>query len=274
MKSLCAAIVLAAVAATGAAAQEGERVQITLERTPCFGRCPDYVVTLDGDGTVHYTGRQFVRVRGAQTWKIDAAAVYTLAREMERAGFFGWNDAYTGMITDLPTTFTTLTIGSRTKKIKDYYGAPPALKEIEARIEKESGVRGYVAIDGKSVREMRAKGWRPTGDDAVAWMNDALYAGDADTVKALLAAGMDARVRDDEGVTLVMKAAVSGDPDTVRSVLAAGGDPTARDRSGRNAADRARDGRKDLPGPATPCLVRATGHACDFATILRLLIDE
>ncbi len=274
MKAVCAAIVLLAAAVASAAAQEGQRVQITLERTPCFGRCPDYVVTLDGDGTVRYTGRQFVRVHGEQTWKIDAAAVHALAREMDAAGFFGWKDVYTAMVTDLPTTYTTLTIGARTKKIKDYYGGPPALQQIEARIDAVSGVRGYVTIDGKAIRQMEAKGWRPTGDDAVVWMNDALYAGDADAVRALLAAGMDARARDDDGVTLVMKAAASGDPDTVRAVLAAGGDPTARDRSGRNAADRARNAQASET-PSTPaCLVTATGRTCDFAAILHLLTDE
>lgn len=30
---------------------------ITLERTRCFGFCPDYVVTVCGNGTVLYKGR-------------------------------------------------------------------------------------------------------------------------------------------------------------------------------------------------------------------------
>ena len=159
------------------AAQEGERLQIVLERTACFGLCPDYIVTLDADGTVHYNGRQFVRVRGAQTWKIDAAAVYALAREMETAGFFTWKDTYTATITDQPTTFTTLTIGARTKRIKDYYGAPQALKDIERRIDEVSGANRYVRGDkGK--------------------LDEALARGDAAAVKALLASGVDARARE------------------------------------------------------------------------------
>ena len=39
-----------------------------------------------------------------------------------------------------------------------------------------------------------------------------------------------------------MRAAAAGNAETVRLLLAAGADPTARDRHGRNAADRARDG--------------------------------
>jgi hypothetical protein len=127
-----------------------------------------------------------------------------------------------------------------------------------------------VAIDAAAIRGMLAKGWRPTGEDAAHWMNDAVRDGDAATVTALLAAGMSARAADADGVTLVMKAAASGDPDTVRAVLRAGGDPTARDRFGRNAADRARDGMPARP----PGLVPATGRPRDFALILKLLTDE
>jgi hypothetical protein len=274
MRAVCVTLILLAAAGASAPAQDGDRVQISLERTACFGKCPDYVVTLGWDGTVHYEGRQFVRVRGARTWKIDPAVVYALARDMEKAGFFEWNDEYTALITDLATTYTTLSVGPRTKKIKDYYGAPPALKEFEARIDRVSEVRGYVTIDAAAIQEMRSKGWRPTGDAARSWMDDALYAGDASTVKALLAAGMNARAVDQNGVTLVMKAAVSGDPDTVRAVIAGGGDPGARDKAGRNAADRARDGIAGGRGAKTACLVKFTGRPCDYNAILRLFTDQ
>ena len=71
---------------------------------------------------------------------------------------------------------------------------------------------------------------------------EAIDRGDADGVRALLAAGANVKVADPDGVTLVMRAAAAGNAETVRLLLAAGADPTARDRHGRNAADRARDG--------------------------------
>lgn len=266
-----AVALLVLICAAPAAAQE-EPVLITLERTACYGTCPVYTVSMSSDGEVKYSGSGHVRVSGSRTWKIDPAAVRAMADEMRKAGFFEMKDAYEMMVTDLPTTYTTLAIGARTKKIKDYFGAPAALKEIEARIDRVSGARGYVRVDAAAIREMRAKGWQPTGGDAARWMDGALYEGDAETVKALLDAGMSARAADEHGVTLAMKAAESGDPETVRVVLAAGGDPTARDRAGRNAADRARDGMSQKPrGVAT---VHATGRPRDYAAILRLLTDE
>lgn len=270
MKRLLGAITLLAAGCAPALAQDASYVRIFMERTACYGTCPVYSIELREDGSVTYAGRASVRISGSHTWKIDPSAVRALARDMETAGFFDWKDEYTAPVMDLPTTYVTLIAGGRTKKIKDHLGAPPALKEIEARIDAVSGARGYVAIDAATIRDRVAKGWRPNGGDAVGWLRGALSRGDAETVAALLAAGMSARAADDDGVTLVMRAAESGDPETVRAVLAAGGDPTARDRSGRNAADRAREGL----ARTSSGVVAATGRPRDFALILRLLTDE
>jgi hypothetical protein len=237
------AIVLLLSAGCARAAQmtPAEPVEITLQRTGCFGTCPDYSVTLNGDGTVVYSGRYFVKTPGEHTWKIDAGTVRALAGEMAAAGFFELQDEYTSRMTDHPTTFTTLRIGSRTKKVKDYVAGPPKLKDIETKIDEVSGVLKYVAPDRKLVQ--------------------AIDNGNADDVRALLAAGANVKVADADGVTLVMRAAAAGHAEIVRLLLAAGADPTARDRHGRNAADRARDGLE-------------AGAAKPFDLILRMLIDE
>jgi hypothetical protein len=268
-----AALALALLTLGAPAAGAQEPVRITLERTSCFGTCPVYTVTMRSDGSVSYEGTQHVRVPGKHSWKIDPAAVLALAREMEAAGFFEMKDEYTASITDLPTILTTLTRGSRTKTVKDYFGGPPKLKEIEARIDAVSGARDYVRPGAELARRLHLLGWWATDDEAIAWMRRAVTSGDAETVTALLAAGADARAADSSGVTLVMRAAASGDPDTVRALLAGGGDPTARDQSGRNAADRARDGLADRRAGSTPT-VEATGRPRDYALILKLLTDE
>ena len=245
---------------------------ITLERTACFGVCPVYKVAIQEDGTVQYQGWEHVRVPGAHTWQIDPAAVAALAREMQEAGFFGMKNTYTMPVTDMPTTYTTLTIGGSTKRVKDYMGAPLALSEIEARIDEVSGAKGYVRVSAAVIRDKQQQGWRATDDEARKWMLRATSEGDATVVKALLDAGASARGADGDGVTLVMRAAASGDPATVRALMAAGGDPTARDKWGRNAADRARDGLKEAR--IAPAPVEATGRPRDYALVLRILTDE
>ena len=231
----------AAPASSSATPAPQGSITITLERTACFGFCPVYRVTLRDDGTVEYTGRQHVKVTGAQTWKIDPAAVRALAQEMQDAGYFELQDQYRAMVTDHPTVHTSLTIGSRTKKIQHYVAGPQKLKDLEARIDEVAGTKKVVTGDNKLVA--------------------AIAAGDTAAVRTLLAQGADARAADENRVTPIMRAAETGIAEIVRLLLAAGADPTARDRAGRNAADRARDG-------------LATGKAREFELILKLLTDE
>ena len=216
-------------------------IEITLERTACFGFCPVYTVTLRDDGTVTYVGKEHVKVTGQQTWKVDPAAVRALAQEMQKEGFFELQDEYRAMITDNPTVYTTLTAGGRTKKVLDYVAGPQKLKDFEAKIDQVAGTQKYVK-----------------GEDPLA---AAIMSGDEAAVRSLLAAGANARAVDDNRVTLVMRAAETGNAEIVRLLLAAGADPTARDRDGRNAADRAREG-------------LANGKARQYELILKLLIDE
>ena len=229
----------------GAGAQPPSTTQgpitITLQRTPCFGFCPSYKVSLREDGTVTYEGEQHVKVAGTQTWKIDPAAVRALAKEMIDAGYFELQDEYRAMVTDHPTVYTSLAAGGRTKKVMNYVAGPQKLKDLEARIDQVAGTQKYVKGEDK--------------------LEAAIAAGDEAAARSLLAAGADARAVDERRVTLVMRAAEIGNAEIVRMLLAAGADPTARDRDGRNAADRARDG-------------LASGKARQFELILKLLADE
>ena len=236
-------LVVAALVATLQAATPAGKLAISMQRTACFGTCPVYTVRIYEDGLVESPGTRFVKLAGAQSWHVEPAAVRALVAEIDKAGFFEMRDEYTAPVTDHPTTYVTVISGARHKSIKDYCNAPPALKEIEQRIDEVSGVLRYVRDDDERLAAAIARG-------------------DAAAVKQLLASGADARARDANGVTLVMKAALSGNPEVVRLVIEAGGDRTARDLDGRNAADRVRD------------LLARDANDPKLAAILRLLTDE
>ena len=150
----------------------------------------------------------------------------------------------------MPTTYTSLTIGARTKKVKDYFGAR---RDAEGHGEPHRRGVGREALRlhrRPAIREMQKSGWRATGPDAESWMSARSTRGDAEVVGALLAAGCQREGRRRERRH-------AGDArrgsrqrrDRSRLLLAAGADPTARDGAGRNAADRARDGM--AAGPAS-----------------------
>jgi hypothetical protein len=117
---------------------------VALERTACFGACPVYSVRIDAKGNVTYDGTRFVRVVGRQTERIAVSRVVALVERVDRIRFFELEDKYRQLITDLPTTFVTVTRGGRTKRIEDYFGAPESLKKLERAIDETARVAGWI----------------------------------------------------------------------------------------------------------------------------------
>jgi uncharacterized protein DUF6438 len=134
------------VAVFPAAAQDDESV-ITLERTPCFGACPIYAVTIHADGSVEYDGKRFVDVTGEQTANIGAEAFDELMQVIENAGYFDWDDEYTDLtVTDASTVTTTVTRDGETKTIRHYLGdgsAPLGLSFLENWIDMAAGTQQW-----------------------------------------------------------------------------------------------------------------------------------
>ena len=126
-----------------------EAATITLERSLCFGACPDYTVTITDAGDVTYEGRRFVRVTGVQHAHADRAAVAHLFGQVRAAHFFDLNERYTAPVTDLPTYTVTVAMNGRTKRVVDYAGEmagmPHAVREIEIEIDRVAGTAQWVA---------------------------------------------------------------------------------------------------------------------------------
>src|SRR5437773_2895614 len=98
-------------------AQRDEPLEITLERTACFGPCPVYSVRITGDGRVEYTGKQIVRVVCSATAQISRATVRDLADKFIKMGYFELDNAYYSSSDDISSTITSIQLGSRTKSV-------------------------------------------------------------------------------------------------------------------------------------------------------------
>ncbi|HYD89352.1 MAG TPA: DUF6438 domain-containing protein [Vitreimonas sp.] len=155
-RAVFAAIVLVACAPVEAPAEE-RPMEITLQRTVCFGFCPEYTVSISDDGQVRYEGRRFVNVVGERTSTIPVADVERLLQRFDEVGFDQLRDEYRGQMTDLPTTTITLTRNGRTKRLVDYggtsVGMPRAVRDLQAEIDRVAGTAQWVLRDGQPVRE-------------------------------------------------------------------------------------------------------------------------
>jgi hypothetical protein len=121
-----------------------EDITISLERTPCFGFCPDYTVTVFGNGTVLYEGRNFVAVEGEQRGQIPQEDVRELVDEFYDARFFNLRDRYEQSVTDLPSQTTTITIDGQTKSVYRYGFEPERLAQLEDKIDEIAQTEKWV----------------------------------------------------------------------------------------------------------------------------------
>ena len=151
-----AAFALGACAAPGAPPPDTGPVRITLERGVCFGFCPDYTVSISGDGQVTYEGRRFVNVAGRQTATIPAADVQRLLARFDAVGFNNLRDEYRAQVTDLPTYIVTLERNGRTKRVLDYGGTgagmPEAVRALQGEINRTANTARWVLRDGQPVQ--------------------------------------------------------------------------------------------------------------------------
>ena len=111
--------------------QSPEKI-ISLEKTACFGRCPVFKIIIYNNGECLYNGIKFVKKSGEYNLKINEREVDEILSQATEIGFDNLKNEYSERITDLPTTYIMI----NNKKIKDYYGAPSELKDLEKLIEK------------------------------------------------------------------------------------------------------------------------------------------
>lgn len=147
-----AVFLLAASILVAGARPEPEITKITLERTPCFGACPVYKLTIHRSRKVEFEGRAHVWEVGRQTGRISPENFRRLVSKIEEINFFSLKDRYDGKnadgsgvtVTDLPTRKTSVTRGNVTKTVENYFRGPKGLKELEDLIDEVTNSTEWV----------------------------------------------------------------------------------------------------------------------------------
>lgn len=109
-----------------------DSVFFSLQRTPCFGKCPAYTATIMADGSAHYTGRSFAPREGEFTGTVDKATMQALFDRASSIGFFGFQDKYDAQVTDIPSTIIRVNADGKDKKVLGRVKTPPAFKPFAA----------------------------------------------------------------------------------------------------------------------------------------------
>lgn len=103
----------------------------SIERTPCYGRCPTYRINIYKSGYVIYEGIRFVDRLGTYSTRISDRKIQAIINKANEIGYFDLNEVYDSPVTDLPSTITYLSVNGKKKRIKDRVRGPEKLREYE-----------------------------------------------------------------------------------------------------------------------------------------------
>ncbi|PCJ26349.1 MAG: hypothetical protein COA97_06090 [Flavobacteriales bacterium] len=112
-----------------------ESIFLTMERTPCFGKCPSYKITIFNTGNVIYEGFTFAEKEGKHTKKLSQKQLLEIKSQIEIINLFELEDKYDSQITDIPSTHLYVVYKGQKKKILDRVGGPKELKRFEKLID-------------------------------------------------------------------------------------------------------------------------------------------
>jgi hypothetical protein len=99
--------------------------EIGIERTSCFGTCPSYTFIIKSDGTFRFEGDKYVERKGKFTGTISLYDFHNLAQFIKDSGYMTMDENYALLVTDNPTTYTTVVMNGKRKSISNYANAGP-----------------------------------------------------------------------------------------------------------------------------------------------------
>jgi hypothetical protein len=142
------ALVLALAVAAPFCAQDNANLgdfSVTLKRAGCLGSCPDYEVTILGNGRVRYQGNAYVRVEGIRERAIPIANVQKLVRRLQHEHFFQWDDSDVVCI-DFPEVHISASVGARRRHVLEGCNKPGKVLTLAKEIDRISGTKRWVKM--------------------------------------------------------------------------------------------------------------------------------
>lgn len=96
---------------------------------------PEYSIELYSNKQMYLNGIRNLDKTGKYMRTLSDKEFNSLIQSFNEANFFSFNDEYTSNTPELTTRYVYFFNEGKEKKVKDYYGAPESLKELEYSIQ-------------------------------------------------------------------------------------------------------------------------------------------
>ncbi len=108
---------------------------ITMKRTPCYGECPQYMISIYESGVVIYNGVRFVPRTGCFQSNISTKNINYIKLILDEIQFFDLEEEYISNITDIPSIITEVFENGKRHRVVDRLNAPKKLKNLYTELD-------------------------------------------------------------------------------------------------------------------------------------------
>ena len=112
-----------------------EILSVTMRRTPCYGRCPDYTIVINKDGLVTYTGKRFVNDTGTFEKNVGVAKAAEVISRFNTYYVDTCKNLYTNRVADLPGFILTIQFSDHIKTINNANMGPYFLTTLAGLVD-------------------------------------------------------------------------------------------------------------------------------------------
>lgn len=128
---------------------------IEYSKSPCYGRCPTFKMTVYQDGWTIFEGKRFTIVEDTLVMQLTPAQLATLTEQCDKADFWTAEKSYGMRIQDLPTTTVHLYEEGKDKTIQWRARQPERLKNFDKQMMGFVIEQGWVAPRKRSDKRKR-----------------------------------------------------------------------------------------------------------------------
>jgi len=136
---------------------------IKLSRSGCYGWCPDYTVTLHGNGWVEFSGNFYTNVTGTHVYTVSPGDVAALVERLRADDIWSMAGNWVGNGSDAPRYSLDITIGGQTRHFEDYFGRqlgmPQALSDAMDDIDRASRTDNWIHLSSYAVAHLENDGF-------------------------------------------------------------------------------------------------------------------
>jgi len=122
-------------------------IEMSIERGPCFGKCPVYKMDIYQGGYAVFYGTRFAKKLGKHSKQLDKKTYKELVKKFKSSKFFDFKDEYESLIVDLASVSISYQEKGKRKTVTGKEDRPTKIMELQYALEKIAESDGWTLLE-------------------------------------------------------------------------------------------------------------------------------